>query len=386
MERRRKVNQINYLAVQYNILQFPTKVKELNAKCPVAQVNSSFSPEKITSIVGSVPEEIIKSPLIWECLTCGLCKEASGGIVNMSSFIKEVRRLARQNGYEGTETHGGIFLTAQRMSAKSELKPTSTTPWIDESLEVEYDSGEYLFWPGPTQFFNTLLPELSTEAINSTNAAIRLLNSVGIKPVVLKDVKFSGFDLLNTGDAENFKELSKINIESIKNSGAKKVIVAYPEDYYTLALSYKEYFGDLGFEVCHITELLQDYLTKLKFKGLEKRITYQDPCHLGRGMGVYDAPRKILNAIPGIQLIEMKNSKESSLCCGTSCWTNCNKYSKLMQVNRLREAVSTGAETLITACPECSIHFFCTLQSSAWQQITLEVKDILVFAASLLQD
>jgi Fe-S oxidoreductase len=100
-------------------------------------------------------------------------------------------------------------------------------------------------------------------------------------------------------------------------------------------------------------------------------------------MDVYDAPRDILRAIPGLELVEMKNTREFSACCGTSCWTNCNRYSKLMQINRLREAADVGAETVVTTCWECAIHFQCATRPEAWRQVAMDVKDLIVLAESL---
>ena len=150
-------------------------------------------------------------------------------------------------------------------------------------------------------------------------------------------------------------------------------------------MSYKQYF-DFNVDVCHISEFIAENLAKLPFARWEKVITYHDPCRLGRGMGVYDAPRMILHSIPGVEFVEMENTKNLSLCCGTSCWTHCNKYSKLMQVNRLKEATATGAEMMVTTCWECEIHFRCTMHASAWQQVNIEIKDLSVLVSSLLQE
>jgi Fe-S oxidoreductase len=138
--------------------------------------------------------------------------------------------------------------------------------------------------------------------------------------------------------------------------------------------------------VLHITEIIAENLNKLEFHELKKRVTYHDPCRLGRGMGVYDPPREILRAIPRIELVEMQTSREYASCCGTSCWVNCNRYSKLMQVNRLREAANVGAELLVSSCWECTIHFKCALSPRAWKQVFIPVEDQLTLIASLLKE
>jgi Fe-S oxidoreductase len=93
-------------------------------------------------------------------------------------------------------------------------------------------------------------------------------------------------------------------------------------------------------------------------------ITYHDPCRLGRLAGIYEAPRQLLQLIPDTRLIEMERNRENALCCGTIAWMECSNCSKAMQSTRLQEAKQTGAQTLITACPKCQIHFRCAQNNS----------------------
>ena len=111
----------------------------------------------------------------------------------------------------------------------------------------------------------------------------------------------------------------------------------------------------------------------IEFEEAEQVVTYHDPCRLGRLAGIYDAPRELLNAIPGIELREMERSRENGVCCGTTGWTNCSSCSKEIQMQRLAEAGNTGAGTVITACPKCQIHFRCT--KSAFD-LEIEVTDL----------
>ena len=373
------------LADKYGIQYVAEHAKELNAACPVAQVNPEFSPEKIALLV----EDNIANPdagllnkylLVWECLACGLCRKVSNGLVDMSRFIREVRALDSFS----PDSHCGLLSSVQQLNAVDTLKPRRTD-WIDKSLKVDFKSGKYLYWVGGAPFFDVALPEMKSQALDSARAAIRLLNELRVKPVVLKDERFSGHDFLWTGNRDYFDDLVAQNIAAIEESEAETVIVSSPEDYYTLAMNYEELAGRLNFDVIHITEFVAENLDKLKFKEWKRKVAYHDPCRLGRGMGVYDAPRKILQAIPGVELVEMEHSRELAHCCGTSCWTNCNKYSKLMQINRLREAVDAGAETLITSCWECEIHFRCATRSEAWRQVDIDIQDIILLASSLLE-
>ena len=110
------------------------------------------------------------------------------------------------------------------------------------------------------------------------------------------------------------------------------------------------------------------------------KITYQDPCRLGRHMGVYEAPRNVLKAIPGIQFNEMERNRENAICCGVSAWMNCNLYSKAVRMDRLLEAQDT-AERLITNCPHCLIHFNCLKNEYAEsdKKYSLEIIDFKEF-------
>lgn len=376
--------EVERLIEEYNIHDVRKHAQRLSEACPVAAVNPEFSPEKIAVLAEEDLKGLLKSQLIWECLTCGLCLEATGGEVNMSHFIRDMRAKASDHGFHGTETHGGMLITMQRLSTKPMLKPERTS-WITEQLQVESRKGKYLYWVGGAPFFDAQMPELKPTAIDSARAAIQLLNKLGIKPVVLEDERFSGHDLLWTGDNSGFRSLADQNLMAIRKSGAKMVIVSSPEDYYTLVKSYGEYCGGLDFEVCHITEFIARNLSELKFCEWKKLVTYHDPCRLGRGMGVYDAPRDIIRAIPGVKLVEMENTRELSSCCGTSCWTNCNRYSKLIQINRLREAIDVGADALVTTCWECVIHFRCATRPQAWRQVFIDIRDLIVLIASLLK-
>jgi heterodisulfide reductase subunit D len=373
------------LAAKYGLDAARRQAEALRTACPVARVNEEFSPEKIAVLASGDPEQLLRSSAIWECLACGLCREVCGGAVDMSRFVRELRSLAAEAGSRGSETHGGLLMAAQRLDSSCAFRPERAA-WITDSLQVSRGRGDYLYWAGGASFFAAALPDLQPTAVESARAALRLLNHLGIRPVVLGGERFSGHDLLWTGEVEPFRKLADRNLKAIRDSGARKIIVSSPEDYYTLAVSYRECFGGLDFEVCHISELLAENLSRLRFKEWKAVVTYHDPCRLGRGMSVYDPPRELLRAIPGIRLVEMEHTRELSLCCGTSCWTGCNRYSKLMQLSRLKEAAATGATTLVTSCWECALHFRCAMRSSAWQQVRVQVADLVTLVEGLLQE
>ena len=169
-----------------------------------------------------------------------------------------------------------------------------------------------------------------------------------------------------SGDQENFRKLAEINGREIAKTGAKTIVTSCAECARTLKLDYPEAIDGFKTKVVHLAEFLAAKLKggELDLGRLEKKITYQDSCRLGRHLGKYEEPRKVMGSVPGVELVEMPRNRKNALCCGTCGWLDCDAFSQQMQVERLRSAKETGAETLITSCPKCAIHFRCTLSAN----------------------
>ncbi|MFH1486020.1 MAG: (Fe-S)-binding protein, partial [Chloroflexota bacterium] len=196
-----------------------------------------------------------------------------------------------------------------------------------------------------------------------------------------------GHDLLWAGDIEHFVKLAQHNMEEIGKAKAKRVVVTCPECYHTLKVEYPRYVAGLGFEVIHMSQLLAEKvdIEEIKFRPLRKTVTYHDPCRLGRFSGIYDEPRAVISAIPGLELVEMPRSRGSALCCGTQGWINCGAVNKQIQRERLLEAKSTGAELLLTACPKCQIHLRCAMNDGRLaEELSMGIEDVTSLAARLM--
>jgi Fe-S oxidoreductase len=164
------------------------------------------------------------------------------------------------------------------------------------------------------------------------------------------------------------------------------VLFSCPEGYITFKKYYPKYLGELPFEVLHLTEFFERELPNagLSFQAAaSETITYHDPCRLGRLAGIYEAPRNLLQRLPETQLVEMERNREHALCCGTSAWMECSSYSKAIQSERLHEALQTNAQTLITACPKCQIHFACAQSGT---DTDLAVTDLYTYLKERLSD
>ena len=342
--------------------------------CPVSRVLPTFSPRMmVTEALLGLEGEVFKDSSPWQCLTCGRCSHRCPSKVDYQGFIRFVRIEAVGKGMEGVCSHGGVLQGIMRLQAQGHFKQ-NRLGWATGVKVAE--KGEYFYFVGCAPYFDVVFKHLNVNFGLTARNVVMLLNMMGIEPVVSNDERCCGHDLLWNGDPAGFKALAQLNIEMIRASGTKKVICACPEGFVTLSQDYPKYFGNLGFEVVNFYQLLAERLRSggLKLNEAKATLTYQDPCRLGRLAGIYEEPRQVIAAIPGASLKEMERNRADAMCCGTSAWMNCTVCSEQIRLDRLKEAKATGAETLVTACPKCQIHFRCTLSNNP--DLNLKVKDM----------
>jgi len=338
--------------------------------CPVAKVFPDFSPRQIIerSLYGL---EEPSDGTIWSCLTCAQCSVRCPAHIQFPDFVRRLRKEAHALGLDGVPAHNGMLQTIMAIQTKN--IPQNRTSWVGEGKIRE--QGEVFYFVGCRPFFDVVFRDIDAGSIQGARNVLKILNACGIEPMVSNEERCCGHDALWNGDEETFRKLGRLNLEVIRSSGAKKVLFACPEGYYTFKNIYPGYFGDLGFEVVHILDFLSGRIKDGALRLAEGNcvVTYHDPCRLGRLAGIYDAPRGLLEAIPGIRFVEMPRSRENAVCCGTTGWMNCSSCSKEIQMGRLKEAGDTGATALITACPKCQIHFRCT---KAAFDLAIEITDL----------
>jgi Fe-S oxidoreductase len=258
--------------------------------------------------------------------------------------------------------------------------------WVDKSLKTA-TGAETLYFVGCQPHFDVLFSDIGVKTLGIAKGAVKLLNRLGITPALLPNERCCGHDLLWAGDMENFSKLAEHNLKEINKAKAKQVVTTCPECYLTLKVEYPRYFGSLDFEVVHLSQLLATGVANghLKFRRSVKKVTYHDPCRLGRFSGIYDEPRAVITAMPGLELVEMPRSRMSALCCGTQAWLNCGTINKQIQSERLREAKATGADLLLTSCPKCQIHLKCAIHDQRLEEeLGVEIEDVVTLAAKAL--
>jgi Fe-S oxidoreductase len=358
------------------------------ATCPISRVGGDYSPRKhVLATNLGYRREIVDNGSLFTCLTCGLCERRCPAEVTYTPLVQRLRELSHREGVEPECPHGGALQSVMRMMATGGT-PQDRMGWLTDDLKIEPKKGTVFYWTGCTMYYDAFFPDFQVTMLEGTRAAVRLMNRLGVKPVVSADERCCGHDLLWNGDRKNFELLAKHNVKLVADSGADVVVVSCAECLRTWKLDYAPFFAGRPPDVVHLTEFLADRLPEMKFKtdGQERRVTYQDPCRLGRHLGIYDPPRQALAALPGVELTEMRRSGPAAMCCAGGTWSNCDRFAKQIQVERLREARATGAEVLVTACPKCQIHFRCAMQDPNLEaEIKIEMRDVAELLAEAIE-
>jgi Fe-S oxidoreductase len=220
-------------------------------------------------------------------------------------------------------------------------------------LAAEGKSPDILFWVGCAGSYDS-------RAQKVTIAFTKILNKVGINYAILgNEESCTGDPARRAGNEFLFQMSALQNIEVLNGYGIKKIVTTCPHCFNTLKNDYPALGG--AYDVIHHTQLLQQLIDEGRIKMKEggafegKRITYHDSCYMGRVNGVYEAPRKVLEALDN-ELVEMKRCKSNGLCCGAGgaqMWKEDEPGDKRINIERAEEALETGAEIIAANCPFC---------------------------------
>ena len=307
---------------------------------------------------------VIDPEVLWSCTTCGACVQQCPVDIEHVDHVLDMRRYqvliessfpAELNGlFKGLETKGNPW----NMSPRARL---DWTKGLDFEVKVvgqdveDLSEVEWLFWVGCAGAYED-------RAKKTTQAVAELLHLAGVSFAVLGDGETcSGDPARRAGNEFVFQQLATENSEVLKESGARKVVSTCAHCFNTLKNEYSAFGVEL--EVVHHTQLLnrlvrEGKLTPVPQNGTAKRtITYHDPCYLGRHNQVYVPPRELLGVIPSAQLQEMPRNSERSFCCGgggARMWME-ERTGERINVNRITEAVATGADQVATGCPFCRV-------------------------------
>jgi Fe-S oxidoreductase len=357
--------------------------------CPISIRNPDFSPRKtVIMAVHGGEQTLIEDELSWNCLTCNMCTTRCPMAVDFIDFIREVRNRSFDSGNKGNCTHGCTIRTWGELMAHDGVQP-NRLGWLTEDLKTS-EEGEYGYFVGCMPLYSQFFTEFAPDTVEAARNTVRVLNWLGIAPVIMGDEVCCGHDFLWSGDERTFGDLAARNIEAIKKHGIQKMIISCAECYRTLKIDYPKVDENYSLEIAHTSEFFLEKIERGSLKISSKgngTVTFHDPCRLSKHMGITDSPRELLKRIEGLELREMPRSGSRSVCCGTSLWMNCSWISKDMQVERLKEAKATGSHAMLTACPKCMIHFRCAQSENDTDEETrIEVKDISTLLAESIKE
>jgi Fe-S oxidoreductase len=355
-----------------------TECGRCQSQCPAWHTDKPLSPKllimamrdhamsKVVETENIVGENApISLDVLWSCTSCGACVEECPVDIEHVDHIVNMRRFQVLVESEFPSELGGTFRNLEKAGNPWGANKADRESWIAEcDFPVRVVSGElpeeveYLFWVGCAGAYEE-------RAKKTTKAVAELLHMAGVNFAVLgKRETCTGDPARRSGNEFLYQILSQENIATFnetfgdRSKGKKKVVVTCPHCFTTIGRDYAQSGFEL--EMLHHTQLLNTLIKEGRLKPSphksEKRLTYHDPCYLGRHNQIYAPPRELLEA-SGCDVEEMPRNKERSFCCGGGggrMWME-EKLGTRINLNRVDEAIETGAQEVAVACPFCRI-------------------------------
>jgi len=312
--------------------------------------------------------------IAYQCQLCGACDLTCGRIkeINPCRVIEAIRaRLVKEGKAPPPELKAVLASIEEYLNPYE--KPNSTRgEWV-KGLYSELEADGIKFSEpakGDTVLYVGCIPLKDAQFEQQPKTAVKLLQKAGMDISILGErERCCGYPSLKIGDQDQFIAFAKENIKMFHEMGVKQVVCTCAYCYATFKRDYPEVGETMNFEVVHIVDVVDRLIKdgRLKpTKAINMRVTYHDPCHLGRmsqpgllgisqSTGLYQQPRDILNSIPGVEVLEMDRNKEDTYCCGAGSWmqTAYPDFAQWVAGDRMEEAKSTGADAVVTCCPHC---------------------------------
>lgn len=383
MEEQLEKNLMDYFG---EVLKECEKCRLCNLVCPVWDNRITQGPFGIHraihySVMWDKFDEHTRA-LVYSCTTCGKCVDRCEK-VSRALPLREVFEKAREWLLVEKEAgpmpdQVGVLKNMHVRGNPWGIAPHERTKWA-EGLEVPFVSKDnkvdVLYFVGCASSYDAQAQKI---AKNLT----KLLKSAGVKFGILENETCSGSEARRMGETGLFEYLSEANMEMFEKAGIQHIVTGDPHSFYTFTKEYPK--REDGLTAQHYTQFLNELIDEGKLKlstQLNKAVTYHDPCYLGRHSEVFEEPRKLIQAIPGVKLVEIEASKRESDCCGMGggrMWTEFSSgfvSSQAIAEKRLQQALDTSAEVLLTACPFCNITMNDAVKSLEKEE-TIKVMDI----------
>jgi Fe-S oxidoreductase/nitrate reductase gamma subunit len=362
--------------------KYPFLVEVPRTSLLVAAANSGTAEaDPPRSLIG----EVIPEETIWSCCTCGACQEICPVYNEHINKIIDMRRNLILEQTKVPELAEPILSCIEARGHSCKGTTHTRTDW-EEGLDIKHLSEDsqvdMLFWVG-------CQASLEDRSVKIAQAMAKILKAADINFATLgAEESCCGDPARRMGNEYLYQMQATKNIELLKGYNVKKIVTTCPHCFNTLENEYSQFGGE--FEVIHHSQLILELIKEGKLKlnsGISKRITYHDPCYLGRHNDIYDPPRKVLTSIPQIDLVEMERHGNNSFCCGGGggrFWIEETTGERISHL-RLEDVITTQAAVVATACPFCMQMLEDAIKSKGIEESVedLDIAELVVTAMEL---
>ena len=350
------------------------------ATAPHGHVSPPLGTDPEITISSNSVFERITAEELWACTSCKACDEICPVNIEILDKILDMRRYLSLMESNFPPELGTAYRAMENQGNPWGMNQGERGDWarnLDGVTVVdpgEPITSEYLYWVGCAGSFDDKNRKV-------TQAMAKLLRRAGIDVVILGPSEMcTGDPARRSGNEYLFQMLAMPNVEMLNGMGVRKIITQCPHCFNTLKNEYPQLGGN--YEVIHHSQLLESLIESgqldVSQATLEERLTYHDSCYLGRHNDVYLAPRKVVGSIKGIDIVEMPRNGTKGMCCGAGGARMWMEESIGTKVNdeRAREAISTGASRVATACPFCYIMLDDGVKAAGVEETEVKVADI----------